>query len=174
MSISFEFIDERDINNILINLSKSENINLIDLLKNEENNVNNKKNKKLNKKELFISSNKVRINTTKLNKDKERIEYFKHISNFNDQLYDELLNFDTEEGKCKFKFKLLKLAYKNKNKTHIINLYLQLQNYKPKSKKDTKLMNKITKYMNKLDYKTMQFRDLSNQLYPLDFYNEYE
>lgn len=174
MSISFEFIDERDINNILINLSKSENINLIDLLKNEETNVNNKKNKKLNKKELFISSNKVRINTTKLNKDKERIEYFKHISNFNDQLYDELLNFDTEEGKCKFKFKLLKLAYKNKNKTHIINLYLQLQNYKPKSKKDTKLMNKITKYMNKLDYKTMQFRDLSNQLYPLDFYNEYE
>ena len=41
------------------------------------------------------------------------------------------------------------------------------------TKKEKKLMDKVTKYMKTIKYKALQFKELSNQLSPLDFYNTY-
>ena len=74
------------------------------------------------------------------------------------------------------KMKLLKIAYEKDDINHMINLYLQVlsDKYDSRRKEKEKLIDRVTKIMNKMDYKRLQFEKLSNELSPLDFYNNYE
>ena len=70
--------------------------------------------------------------------------------------------------------KILNLAHKQDSQEIMINLEPQLLSAKCVNKKEQQLMSKINNIMTDLDYKTMQFEKLSNELSPLDFYNEYD
>ena len=168
----FEEHDHEDMNILLRDLSDSENLNIVDLLKYRDH--SEKINKVSNKSKKIIQQNQIRSDKYILDRDNERLDYYKNITKFEPQLLNELVYFNTDYGKQRMKLRLLKLAFDNKNKSHIINLYLQVLSNTYANKKEEKLMNKVTKYMNQLDYKKLQFSDLSNELAPLDFYNEYE
>ena len=59
-------------------------------------------------------------------KDEERLNYYENLKKFKSGLFEELSNFETDEGKLKMKLKLLKLAYDKSLTKHVINLYLQV------------------------------------------------
>jgi ATP-dependent RNA helicase DDX60 len=86
-------------------------------------------------------------------------------------IIDELGIFETEYGKNRMKLRLLKDAFNKKNEKLIINLYLQLLG---NVENDKYIMKKVKKFMDEIDYRKLQFEKLSNELSPLDFYNEYE
>jgi len=172
----FETYSSSELNLILRDLGESEKLNVKDLLTkhNENKAVVNKNKKKVSKKELIRQkNNKKKID--KLDKrDIERLGYYKNLKKFNVSLFSELSNFETEKGKLKMKLKLLKLAYDKSLTKHVINLYLQVLRKDYEDKSDKKLVKKVTKFMDKIDYKKLQFKELSNELSPLDFYNDYE
>ena len=78
-------------------------------------------------------------------KDEERLNYYENLKKFKSGLFEELSNFETDEGKLKMKLKLLKLAYDKSLTKHVINLYLQVlrEEYSDKSIKNSskKLQN---------------------------------
>ena len=120
----------------------------------------------------FIEKNKARTNAKAVDRDKQRLKYFKDLGSFRRSLFDEIPNFETDNGKKKFKLKLLRLAYEEKLEKHMINLYLQVLDDEY-DKEDSKTMRRVGRVMDKIDYKRMQFEKLSNELHPLDFYNEH-
>ena len=161
-----------EINILLRDLSLSENLSVIDLLKNY--NSDNKIIKsKSAKSKLIIKENLKRNEDYAIKRDKERLDYFSNLTKYSPNLLNEIPNFNTEYGKQRMKLKLLKLALDNKQNKHIINLYLQVLADSYDSNKEVKLMKKTTILMNNIDYKKMQFELLSNELAPLDFYNGY-
>ena len=175
--LSFESYSAGEINLILRDLGESETLNVKDLLTKHnmvQHTIKKNKKKTISKKELIIQKNNLKKDDKLAKRDDERLDYFKGLSKFNTDLFKELSNFETEGGKLKMKLKLLKLAYSKKLTKHIINLYLQVLRDSYADKSDKKLVKKITKYMNKIDYKKLQFKELSNELSPLDFYNDYE
>jgi len=172
----FSSYSDSEINIILRDLGESENLNVKDLLTkhDKQKKTCSKKKTKLSKKELIIQKNKLKKGD-KLNKrDDERLGYYANLHRFDASLFNELPNFETDSGKLKMKLKLLKLAYDKSMTKHVINLYLQVLRDEYESKSDKKLIKRITKFMNKIDYKKLQFKELSNELSPLDFYNDYE
>jgi len=169
-NIQFEHYSDDEINVILRDLSESENLNVKELF-NER--VANDNNVRLGTQALkFIEKNKARTNSLAEKRDNQRLDYFKDLSSFRRSLFDEIPNFETKEGKKKFKLKLLKLAYEEKLEKHMINLYLQVLDDEY-DKDDSKTMRRVGRKMQNIDYKRMQFEKLSNELYPLDFYNEH-
>ena len=166
--LSFEQYTDDEINIILRDLSESENLNVKQLFDDtpvEQTLLSSSA-------QRFIQNN-INKNIAKAEKrDYERLNYFNDLSNFRSSLFSEIPNFETDNGKQKFKLKLLKLAYEKKLEKHIINLYLQVLNDQY-DKSDAKTMKRVAKFMNKIDYKKLQFEKLSNELHPLDFYNEH-
>tara|TARA_B110000971_G_scaffold84086_1_gene86282 strand:+ start:1017 stop:3806 length:2790 start_codon:yes stop_codon:yes gene_type:complete len=176
MRLCYESYTNNDIECILRDLSISENLDIRELINSHKSIKKQTKHSKKSKKiQDIISSNKQRQQVDKINSDLERLRYFKHLKVINSKIINELSNFITEEGKTKMKLKLLKLAFKNNNQKFIIDLYLQvISSNMELTKKETKLINKATKYMETINYKELQFKKLSNQLKPLDFYNSYK
>jgi len=176
MRLCYESYTNNDIECILRDLSISENLDIRELINSHKSIKKQTKHSKKSKKiQDIISSNKQRQQVDKINSDLERLRYFKHLKVINSKIINELSNFITEEGKTKMKLKLLKLAFKNNNQKFIIDLYLQVISSNMEfTKKETKLINKATKYMETINYKELQFKKLSNQLKPLDFYNSYK
>ena len=176
MRLCYESYTNNDIECILRDLSISENLDIRELINSHKSIKKQTKHSKKSKKiQDIISSNKQRQQVDKINSDLERLRYFKHLKVINSKIINELSNFITEEGKTKMKLKLLKLAFKNNNQKFIIDLYLQvISSNMELTKKEKKLINKVTKYMETINYKELQFKKLSNQLKPLDFYNSYK
>ena len=172
----FEHYEQSELNLILRDLGSRENLDVKKLFDNYKENEKIKKIKKINKKsskQKIIKNNIARLEKNEINRDLERLTYFDNLKDVNLLILNELKYFTTKHGKDRMKMKILDIAFKSKNKGLIINLYLQLLSDKYDSKKEIKLMKKVSKYMNSIDYKSMQFRLLSNELPPLDFYNEY-
>ena len=164
-----------DIECILRDFSVSEKLDIKSLLSKHEQEKQIKKQKKNSKKYQIIINNNKRVLEKKINMDLQRIQYFKNLKKINGPILNEISNFDTEYGKTKMKLKLLSIACKNNIEKYIINLYLQIiaaSDYKY-TKKENKLLDKVRKYMDSINYKKMQFKEMSNQLIPLDFYNTY-
>ena len=173
MRLCYESYTNNDIECILRDLSISENLDIRELINSHK--IIKKTSKKSKKIMEIISSNKKKHDIDKINSDLERLRYFKHLKIINSKIINELSNFITEEGKTKMKLKLLKLAFKNNNQKFIIDLYLQVISSDIElTKKERKLIDKVTKYMETIKYKELQFKKLSNQLKPLDFYNSYK
>ena len=108
-------------------------------------------------------------------RDIERLNYYSNLGTLSKDILNEISYFKTDYGKLRMKMKLLKIAYQKDDINHMINLYLQVLSDKYDSKKEEKLIfGRVTKIMNKMDYKRLQFEKLSNELSPLDFYNNYE
>ena len=170
MRLCFEKYTNNDIECILRDLSVSENLDIKTLL--EKHRLSQLEDNKSKKIRQIINNNKMTLNKNKLDKDMERLKYFKNLKNINNEILREISNFSTEYGKTKMKLKLLKIAFKKKFKKYIIDLYLQIITCDIEySKKEKKLMSKVTKFMKSINYKELQFKELSNQLSPLDFYN---
>ena len=168
MALQFEHYTDDEINLILRDLSESENLN-VKLLFDENVSVSNSQGSSMNR---IIENNKQKNVAKAQKRDFERLKYFDDLSSFRSSLFSEVPNFETEAGKRQFKLKLLKLAYDDRLDKHIINLYLQVLNNEY-DKQGAKTMKKVSKFMDKIDYKKLQFEKLSNELYPLDFYNEH-
>ena len=173
MRLCFEKYSDNDIECILRDLSISEKLDIKTLL--EEHRLSQIQSTKSKKIKNIISANKSLLHNQKIDKDLERLKYFKNLKNINNSIITEIGYFKTEHGKTKMKLKLLKIAFKKKIKKYIIDLYLQIiSDDFPYSKKEKKLLDKVTKYMKSINYKELQFKELSNQLAPLDFYNTYK
>tara|TARA_B100001093_G_scaffold510922_1_gene577732 strand:+ start:728 stop:3595 length:2868 start_codon:yes stop_codon:yes gene_type:complete len=172
MNILNNSVDSNETEILLRDLSESENLNVKELFKKYKDNkisVNlNRNNKKV--KNDIIEKNIEKKNQLLIDNDKERLKYFKktNLDKFN---IDELGIFKTEYGKNRMKLRLLKHSFKKSNERMIINLYLQLLG---NVENDRSIMKKVKIYMDNKDYKKLQFEKLSNELSPLDFYNEYE
>ena len=70
------------------------------------------------------------------------------MGSFRRSLFDEIPNFETDNGKKKFKLKLLRLAYEEKLEKHMINLYLQVLDDEY-DKEDSKTMRRVGRVMDK-------------------------
>ena len=173
MQLCYENYTNEEIECILRDLSNGEKINIKDLINDYKLVKTTKKYKPKVKK--IIDDNQKMLRENAVTADIERLLYFKSLDIINDSVQRELGNFTTEYGKTRMKLKLLKIAYKNKNKKYIIDLYLQIiSNDIEYTRKEAKLMKRVTKYMKSIKYKELQFKELSNQLAPLDFYNTYK
>ena len=149
-NLQFEHYSDDEINIILRDLSESENLNVKELF-NER--VATDNTVTLGSQALkFIEKNKARANALAEQRDNQRLEYFKELNSFRRSLFDEIPNFETREGKKKFKLKLLKLAYEEKLEKHMINLYLQVLDDEY-DKDDTKTMRRVGRKMANIDYK---------------------
>tara|TARA_B110000858_G_scaffold198150_1_gene262849 strand:- start:8544 stop:11390 length:2847 start_codon:yes stop_codon:yes gene_type:complete len=173
MSICFEELDEQELNIILRDLAVHENLDVKELFGLHKLDEKNKKNKKNSKKSNIISTNNKRIESVQIGRDSERLQYFDELSSVDKSTLDEIKHFKTKHGKDRMKMKLLSIAFSNSRKGHMINLYLQLLSDEYANKREIRLMKKVTKEMHKMDYKRLQFEHLSNELSPLDFYNEH-
>uniref|UniRef100_A0A6C0LXL7 Helicase ATP-binding domain-containing protein n=1 Tax=viral metagenome TaxID=1070528 RepID=A0A6C0LXL7_9ZZZZ len=174
--LHFLNISENDFNVNMRNLAKDESLNVKELLYEHEQSIKTKKKtkKKLSKSEQIIQKNKLKKDD---NLRKEDIKKFKHYSEIKDitpDIISDLKYFKTEYGKNRMKYKFLEIAYKNKDKSTLIELYLQLINVDTIDKREEKYRKKVTKYMKEINYKQLQFEELSNRLPPLDFYNNYK
>ena len=173
--LSSNLYSHDDIECILRDFSVAEKLDIKTLLSKHEQEKQKEKQKKNSKKYQIIMNNNKRLLDHKITQDLERIQYFKKLKKINGSILNEISNFNTEYGKTKMKLKLLSIACKNNIEKYIINLYLQIiyvTDYSY-SKKEKKLLSKVRKYMESINYKKMQFKELSNQLIPLDFYNTY-
>ena len=173
MRLSYESYSNDEIECILRDLSIAEKLNIKDLI---EEHKDHKKKIKVKQKILDIIDSNIKLQqNNKIASDMERLKYFKHLKIINNNIINEIGNFTTEYGKTKMKLKLLKTAYKQNSRIHIIDLYLQIiSNQIDYTKKERRLMSKVTTYMKNIKYKELQFKELSNQLAPLDFYNTYK
>lgn len=168
-----KYVDD-ELNVILRDLSINENLNVKNLFASYNDTKKLADIKKLSKREKIIAENIKHKQNKLVDSDKQRLEYYKKLDTLYPNILDEVKNFKTKYGKDKMKMKILDLAYKSGNKKLIINLFLQLLANSYDDKNDEKLMNKIKSILVKEDYKTFQFEHLSNELSPLDFYNDYE
>jgi len=173
MQLFYENYTKDEIECILRDLSSGEKINIKDLINDYKMVKSIKKHRP--KVQKIIDDNQKVLRGNEITSDLERLQYFKSLNIINDSVQQELSNFTTEYGKTRMKLKLLKIAYTQKNKKYIIDLYLQIiSNEIEYTKKEAKLMRRVTKYMKSINYKALQFKELSNQLAPLDFYNTYK
>ena len=165
---------DEEITIILRDLGESESLSILDMYKyygvEETDNLKIKNSKSV----LIQNRNILKRDQQIVKRDDERIDYFKGLDKFNLELFKEIANFKTERGKDKMKLKIMKIAFKEQKYSHVINLYLQLLSYTPEKSKEIKILSKVKEYMDSIDYKRLQFEKLSNELYPLDFYNKYE
>ena len=85
----------------------------------------------------------------------------KILKNLNQDYLRNFLISKQMKVSLKMKLKLLKLAYDKSLTKHVINLYLQVLREEYSDKSSKKLIKKITKFMDKIDYKKLQFKELS-------------
>jgi len=172
MRLSYESYSNDEIVCILRDLSIAEKLNIKDLINDYKNPKHASKIKQ--KVQTIIDNNKKQQTNAKIASDMERLKYFKRLKTINKSIINEIGNFTTDYGKTKMKLKLLKTAFKQNLRHHIIDLYLQIiSNQIDYTKKEKRLLSKVTEYMKNINYKELQFKELSNQLAPLDFYNTY-
>ena len=174
MTLCFEKLDEQELNVALRDLSSHENLDVKELFANYKKEESERKKKKKTKADMIKAENSKRLSNVEKERDVERLEYFDELSNIDSGTLDEIMHFKTRYGKDRMKMKLLDIAFGKNKRSYMINLYLQLLADKYESKRETKLMKKVTKEMDRIDYKRMQFETLSNELSPLDFYNEHK
>jgi len=174
MTLSFETLDEQELIVVLRDLASHESLDVKELFAEYKKDERERKKKNTSKADKIKEENTIRLAGAQINRDKERQDYFKELSTIDSSTLDQITNFKTRYGKDRMKMKLLNIAYNKNRKNHMINLYLQLLSETYESKKETRLMKKVTKEMNKIDYKRMQFEHLSNELSPLDFYNDHK
>lgn len=174
MTLCLETIDQNELNVVLRDLSSHESLDVKELFAEYKKEEKDNKKKKKSKADEIIRNNMSRRKQEQIDRDLERLEYFHTLSNIDSDTLNEISNFKTKYGKDRMKMKLLNIAFTKNKKNHMINLYLQLLSESYASKRETKLMKKVTKEMDKIDYKRMQFEQLSNELSPLDFYNEHK
>ena len=172
--LKIESYTDQEITCILRDLAIHENLDVKKLFDNYKQDEMEKKTKYKNNAYKIRQINKKRLVESHIKRDLERLDYFKELDRLDDNIFDEISNFKTEKGKKKMKMKLLKIAYKKNITSSMINLYLQVLSDTYESKSEKKLMDKITSKMKTINYKRMQFEELSNQLSPLDFYNDYK
>ena len=174
MNLSFETLDEQELIVVLRDLSSHESLDVKELFAQYKKDERERKKKKTSKADKIKEENTLRLKWAQIDRDKERLAYFKELSSIDSGTLEQITNFKTKHGKDRMKMKLLNIAFNKNRKSHMINLYLQLLSEEYDSKKETRLMKKVTKEMNKIDYKRMQFEHLSNELSPLDFYNDHK
>lgn len=174
MNLSFETLDEQELIVVLRDLSSHESLDVKELFAEYKKDERERKKKKTSKADKIKEENTLRLKGAQIDRDKERLAYFKELSSIDSGTLEQITNFKTKHGKDRMKMKLLNIAFNKNRKSHMINLYLQLLSEEYDSKKETRLMKKVTKEMNKIDYKRMQFEHLSNELSPLDFYNDHK
>ena len=175
MTLSFEKFSDAEMDVILRDLASNESLDVSNLFEKYKLDEQNKKTKKKHGGAYKIrQENNKRIKDLSKSRDNERLEYYSELKTLSKDILSEISYFKTDYGKLRMKMKLLKIAYNMDDINHIINLYLQVLSDKYESKKEEKLINRVTKIMNKMDYKRLQFEKLSNELSPLDFYNNYE
>ena len=174
MTLCFEKLDEGELNVVLRDLSSHENLDVKELFASYKKEEHERNKKTKSKADLIKEQNTKRLAGADISRDKERLEYFEDLVNIDSSTLDEIKHFITKYGKDRMKMKLLNIAFNKNRKSYMINLYLQLLSEEYDSKRETKLMKKVTKEMNKIDYKRLQFEKLSNELSPLDFYNDHK
>ncbi len=175
MSLSYEKFSDAEMDVILRDLAKNESLDVSNLFEKYKIEEQKKKTKKKQGGAFRIrqENNKRREEQSK-SRDIERLNYYSELKTLSKDILNEISYFKTDYGKLRMKMKLLKIAYEKDDINHMINLYLQVLSDKYDSKKEEKLISRVTKIMNKMDYKRLQFEKLSNELSPLDFYNNYE
>jgi hypothetical protein len=174
--LHFSNISENDFNINMRNLGKDESLNVKDLLYEYEQSIKVKKNKKKKKSkaDLIIQKNKSKKDDNLRKDDIKKFSHYSDITEITPEIISDLKYFKTDYGKNRMKYKFLEIAYKNKDKNTLIELFLQLINVDTIDKREEKYRKKVTKYMKKINYKQLQFEELSNRLPPLDFYNNYK
>ena len=175
MSLSYEKFSDAEMDVILRDLAINESLDVSNLFEKYKLEELKKKTKKKHGGAFKIrQENNKRMEEQSKRRDIERLGYYSELKTLSKDILNEISYFKTDYGKMRMKMKLLKIAYEKDDINHMINLYLQVLSDTYDSKKEEKLISRVTKIMNKMDYKRLQFEKLSNELSPLDFYNNYE
>jgi superfamily II RNA helicase len=151
----------------------------------EEKKGSGSKKKESGKKDKIKASN-ISIKANELiEEDLTLLSQYEKLGEVTTEVLDEIKLFKTSYGRERMKMHLLNIAYQNKQYEMMVNLYLQILGARahetPFEKElrenaksyadDEKTMSRMHKQLMGMDYKTIQFRDLADQLSPLDFYN---
>jgi len=146
------------------------------------------KKKESGKKEKIIASSKSTKANELIEEDLTLLSQYEKLGDVTTEVLDEIKYFKTAYGRERMKMHLLNIAYQNKQYEMMVNLYLQIlgarsletpfeKELRENSKSyadDEKTMSRMHKQLMNMDYKTIQFRDLADQLSPLDFYNRFK
>ena len=169
----WQVLDINNFNVFIRDLSSSVNTNLKHMIEDFDK-VHEKevKPKKMKKKDIIIlEQNKKRYNKL-IEGDNKIIEFL--IQNINDD--NPYLNFEklkTDEGKKEYKLRLLERYWKKKNKyiSHVFILYFHLKEEDINEDKK-KILDKISKILNKYDSKLFMLSNLGHLLPPLNFWDK--
>ena len=121
------------------------------------------------KKQIIIEQNEANMKQKRIQEDQKRLNAFKKEGYTHFERW--LSYLKTSEVSAELKFDALQKAFQDQNPVTTLELYLQLQDYVPKSKSDREWLVKIKDNIVKWKTKRMQMKMLGNRLPPLDFYN---
>lgn len=190
--ISLYNFQEEEFYVVLRNLGQFENLSVVSLLKqfqvdqeqqhhqtqkshNMKKSGRTAKSKKIVKKsDIIRQKNSAKKIKKLLQEDEVKLTHYMKLQKVTEKSISDIQHFKTDFGKNRMKYILLKLAYDSQDFESLLELYLQLIHVDPNNDGERKLRRRVSKLMNKRNYKEIQFEFLYNRLPPLDFYNNYE
>ena len=180
---------------LLRDLARHENFNarqlwedekekLIEERKQEFNNKNDKKNThakskaKLSNKEKILQQIQEKKQKKNIEKDLSFIKNSLIINKINmEELKNKIGIMNTEKGRQYMKMAYLKEAFKRQDMMNTIDMYIEVGNLQFENKKDSKILSKIKKKIDKklgMSIELYQLYKLGERLPPLDFYNKHK
>lgn len=175
--IYWDNIDSNELVLFIRDLSDKIDINVKNLIDDVFHTKKDEKIKKMKKKDIIIENQNKKRYSENILKDLKKIEYF--INNFIvDDIYSNLYNIKTKEGKIEYKCQVLSKLWdmKKKNMKLILTLYFQVVKEKRYIIKYETLIKTITnKFTSKdYDFKLYMLKELGDILYPLNYWDNPE
>tara|TARA_B100000683_G_C12504736_1_gene558758 strand:+ start:879 stop:3674 length:2796 start_codon:yes stop_codon:yes gene_type:complete len=175
--IYWDNIDSNELLLFIRDLSEKIDINVKNLIDDVFNNKKDEKIKKLKKKDIIIQKQNEKRYSENILKDFKKIEYF--INNFiTEDIYNNLYNIKTKEGKIEYKCQVLHKLWnmKKKNMKLILTLYFQIVKEKKYTVRHEYLITSIRNKFTKKDYdfQLYMLKELGDILYPLNYWDNPE
>ena len=175
--IYWDNIDSNELVLFIRDLSDKIDINVKNLIDDVFYNKKDEKIKKMKKKDIIIENQNKKRYSENILKDFKKIEYF--VNHFiTEDIYGNLYNIKTKEGKIEYKCQVLSKLWdmKKKNMKLILTLYFQVVKEKRYIIKYETLIKTITnKFTNKdYDFKLYMLKELGDMLYPLNYWDNPE
>ena len=172
-------IDHLQFNVFIRDLSERLNSNVKNIIEDSFNDIkkkNIKPNKKPKKKDLIIIEQTKKREERNFNDDLNKIKYFIDKLDINNDLYKNIKYLKTEKGTLHYKFSVLEKLWGNENLSiifdKIIGLYYQVSNSNSKYPDHMKILNGISKVLDKYDYRLYMLQNLGHILPPLNLWDK--
>ena len=179
-NLYWQDIDYSQFNVFIRDLSERLNSNVKNIIEDSFNDIkkkNIKPNKKPKKKDLIIMEQTKKREEKNFYDDLNKIKYFINKLDIYGDLYKNIKYFKTDKGILHYKFSVLEKLWGNENRSDIfdkiIGLYYQVSNSQSKYPDHMKILNGISKVLDKYDYRLYMLQNLGHILPPLNLWDKH-